>query len=275
MAFAAEAYSQGEAFQLEKRRLFATAWLPFCASGQLGATGAFVTHTMGGWPLVAIRGPDGLARGFRNVCRHQGMPVVERPAGTCEALRCRYHGWTYGLDGSLVSAPPLVAPEDPGAPQHRLDALELAEQAGMIHLRGRAGRRVDAEPAELDLGETGFRVALSVDLDANWKTVVELLAAEADVRLVWPIAVTVARNGITIVRQVVPRSFTRTRLVDLVFAAAAADHEPARAALAADAPRLRADATALQSARAAGNGGPVSPAVEAFRARLADALAPG
>src|SRR5258708_2691186 len=137
MRFAAEAYTQGERFQLEKRRLFASAWLPFCAAGQLAAPGTFVSHTMGGWPMFAIPGADGTARRFRNTGGDRGMPVVAEPAGQCDVLRCRYHGWTYDLAGALVSAPPLVAPEDPRAPLHQLDALALVETGGMIHVRGR------------------------------------------------------------------------------------------------------------------------------------------
>ncbi|MBI3513025.1 MAG: Rieske (2Fe-2S) protein [Proteobacteria bacterium] len=152
MNFPPEAYSQGERFQLEKRRLFTSAWLPFCAAGQLAAAGSFVSHTLGGWPMVAIRGDDGVARGFRNVCRHQGMPVVEQPTGQCAALRCRYHGWTYDLTGALTAAPPPVAPADPAAPIHHLDALALAEAGGMMHLRGRDGD----DTAPPDVGVDGL-----------------------------------------------------------------------------------------------------------------------
>ena len=271
MSFAADAYTQGERFQLEKRRLFATAWLPLCAAGQLAAPGRFVSHTIGGWPMVAIRGADGTARGFRNVCRHQGMPVVETPAGQCDVLRCRYHGWTYDLAGALVSAPPLVAPADPSAPLHHLDALALVETGGMIHVRGRGS----TEPAlpELALGASTYRDALSLDVDANWKTVIEHLLVDAAWRFAWPIAFAGAVGDACIVRQVVPRSFTRTRLVDLLFAAPGTDASAVRAAVTADAQRARTEAQALQQARAAGDNGPENPAVNEFRDGLAAACA--
>jgi len=250
MTFDAAAYTQGERFQLERRRLFAEAWLPFCASGQLSGPGAFVTHALGGWPLLAIRGPDGVARAFRNVCRHQGMPVLEKPAGSCEALRCRYHGWTFDLTGAFVSAPPLVAPPDPDAAIHHLDDLSLDEAGGIIQVRGRA-----REPVPAPRLEPGGRFidAATTDVDANWKTVVECLLADPAWRFTWPIAF----QRETVVRQIVPRSFARTRVIDLRFGDAATD-----------AATLKVGAEALQARRAAGDGAAETPAVEAFRARL-------
>jgi phenylpropionate dioxygenase-like ring-hydroxylating dioxygenase large terminal subunit len=57
-----------------------------------------------GVPLFAVRGRDGTARVFRNSCRHRGMALVEGP-GCTQALVCRYHGWTYRLDGALSHVP--------------------------------------------------------------------------------------------------------------------------------------------------------------------------
>jgi nitrite reductase/ring-hydroxylating ferredoxin subunit len=265
---AAEAYTEGERFQVEKRRLFARAWLPFCAAGQLAAAGDFVSHTLGGWPIVAIRGSDGVVRAFRNVCKHQGMPVVERPSGQCAALRCRYHGWTYDLAGALTAAPPLVAPADPGAAIHHLDALRRVEVDGIVQVRDRG----DADaPATLGAGGRAYVDALSLDVDANWKSAVEAGLADAAWRFVWPLAFVAERGALCVVRQVVPRSFTRTRLIDLVFA----DGAIARDALNTDLQRAKAAAQAAQQARAAGDGGAPDTAIDAFRARLAAACTPG
>jgi len=256
MVFPPDAYTEGARFQLEKRRLFAAAWLPVCAAGQIAEPGAFVSHAIGGWPVLAIRGADGIARGFRNVCRHQGMPVVEQPAGRCDSLRCRYHGWTYDLAGALVAAPPAVAPEDPAAPRHRLEALALAEADGMIQLTARA----DAPPApRFEPGEARWCGAATTDIEANWKAVIETLLGDASWRLVWPLAVVGRMGAGHVVRQVVPRSFLRTRLVDLAFGAPA------------DAPGIKAAAEAAQAARAAGTPPDATPAVADFHARLTEA----
>ena len=52
--------------------------------------------------VVVIGGEDGRPRAFLNVCRHRGARVVTEPEGRVKRrLRCPYHAWSYGLDGSL------------------------------------------------------------------------------------------------------------------------------------------------------------------------------
>ncbi|OBI87581.1 SRPBCC family protein [Mycobacterium sp. 1245805.9] len=83
-----------------------------------------------GVPLFAVRGRDRRARVFRNACRHRGFALVEG-TGCAQAFVCRYHGWTYRLDGSLSHVPHAEA--FPGldmatrglveVPSHEVDGL--------------------------------------------------------------------------------------------------------------------------------------------------------
>ena len=114
-----EDYAQGDAFQAEKRTIFSADWLPVCAEAQIPNPGDFVSLTVGGWSLIAVRDQTGVVRVLRNMCRHQNMPVVSTPGGQCENFRCRFHGWTFDLKGKFLGAPPPVAP--PAAPHGLLD----------------------------------------------------------------------------------------------------------------------------------------------------------
>jgi phenylpropionate dioxygenase-like ring-hydroxylating dioxygenase large terminal subunit len=51
-----------------------------------------------------VRGADGQVRAFRNACRHRGMQVASG-SGCARAFVCRYHGWTYNLEGRLRHVP--------------------------------------------------------------------------------------------------------------------------------------------------------------------------
>ena len=52
-----------------------------------------------------VRDEQHQLRAFRNVCRHRGSRLLSG-SGQCKAaIRCRYHGWTYRLDGSLIGVP--------------------------------------------------------------------------------------------------------------------------------------------------------------------------
>jgi choline monooxygenase len=55
--------------------------------------------------VLVVRAEDGELRAFRNVCRHRGSRVLSGSGQCGKAIRCRYHGWTYRLDGSLIGVP--------------------------------------------------------------------------------------------------------------------------------------------------------------------------
>jgi choline monooxygenase len=76
----------------------------FVPSVTIPKPGDHVERTAFGVPLFAVRGRDQRARVFRNACRHRGFALVEG-AGCAHALVCRYHGWTYRMDGSLSHVP--------------------------------------------------------------------------------------------------------------------------------------------------------------------------
>jgi phenylpropionate dioxygenase-like ring-hydroxylating dioxygenase large terminal subunit len=87
--------------ELRMLRLFPSVFIP---SAAIPKPGDHVERACFGTPLFAVRGNDGRARVFRNACRHRGMALVEG-AGCSHALVCRYHGWTYRLDGTLAHVP--------------------------------------------------------------------------------------------------------------------------------------------------------------------------
>ncbi len=255
-----KAYTEGDQFQRERRNLFGRNWLAFCATSQLRGAGAFVSHTIGGWPLFVQRGTDDALRAFHNVCRHQGMPVIEKPTGTCEQLRCRYHGWTYDLTGALIAAPPMVAPADMSA-QH-LNGVSLTVAGGLLFVAVKP-----AGPAPEPLAAAAGELASSVSTDAfcNWKTLAEALLLDGSWEFHWPNVFTRQIGGGQLVRQVVPRSFNRTRFFDLMFGGMGGDAAGALAS--AD----KARAEALQEQRAAGTLDPDNPALAGFRTRVVTA----
>ena len=90
----------------ERQTVFSRSWQVAARLGQVGEPGQFATCELpAGEPFVAVRGHDGVLRGFFNVCRHHAAAVVTQPQGTAQVLRCPYHGWTYALDGSLKGTP--------------------------------------------------------------------------------------------------------------------------------------------------------------------------
>lgn len=114
--------------ELEVLRSFPSVYLPSAAIPNAGDHAERITF---GVPLFAVRGRDGRARVFRNACRHRGMTLVEGP-GCSHALVCRYHGWTYRLDGSLSHVPHPEAFPDLDMPTRGLVEVDSREVDGLI-----------------------------------------------------------------------------------------------------------------------------------------------
>src|SRR5580698_8044038 len=91
--------------ELERLNVFSKTWQLVARTEQVEKTGEFVSTRLAGEPIVVVRGSDGELRAFYNVCRHHAAAVANVSCGIVQHLRCPYHGWTYGLDGSLKGAP--------------------------------------------------------------------------------------------------------------------------------------------------------------------------
>ncbi|MGE2817051.1 aromatic ring-hydroxylating oxygenase subunit alpha [Mycobacterium heidelbergense] len=109
-------------------RAFPSVYLPSVAIPNVGD---HAERTTFGVPLFAVRGRDGRSRVFRNACRHRGLALVEGP-GCSHALVCRYHGWTYRLDGSLSHVPHDEAFPDLDVSARGLVEVESREVDGLI-----------------------------------------------------------------------------------------------------------------------------------------------
>jgi choline monooxygenase len=94
-------YTDARIAELERHNVFSRAWQPIGRIDQVERPGQFITASVAGEPIVAVRGSDNQLRAFYNVCRHHAMTVLNEPCGHTPHLRCPYHGWTYNLEGEL------------------------------------------------------------------------------------------------------------------------------------------------------------------------------
>ena len=97
-------YNEAGVLAAENRNVFGRTWQLVGRAEQVHETGAFFTATVADEPLLIVRGSDGELRALSNVCRHRAGPVA-KGEGKRNVLPCAYHGWTYGLDGSLLKTP--------------------------------------------------------------------------------------------------------------------------------------------------------------------------
>src|ERR1700745_1661551 len=89
--------------ELERPSVFSATWQVVGRLDQVCEKGQFFTADIAGEPIVVVRGDDAQLRAFFNVCRHHAAAVVPESHGCAKQFRCPYHGWTYGIDGTLKS----------------------------------------------------------------------------------------------------------------------------------------------------------------------------
>jgi phenylpropionate dioxygenase-like ring-hydroxylating dioxygenase large terminal subunit len=89
----------------EQELIFERTWQLAGHIGSLPRPGSYITASAGNQPVLVVRDEHHHLRAYRNVCRHRGSRLLSG-SGQCKAaIRCRYHGWTYRLDGTLIGVP--------------------------------------------------------------------------------------------------------------------------------------------------------------------------
>ena len=174
-------YSDEAQLRRERERIFARAWQYGGRADEVAEPGSYLATDAGGVPILVTRDSAGELRAFLNVCRHRGA-VLTDDGGARSTIQCRYHAWTYGLDGSLRAAPR----------SEREDGFDPAEWSLLPASAGVWGPFLfvnpdpGAAPLEDWLGDLPAILGREIDLDglvfhsrvhfganANWKIVVE------------------------------------------------------------------------------------------------------
>ncbi|KAL4894682.1 Rieske [2Fe-2S] iron-sulfur domain-containing protein [Aspergillus ambiguus] len=104
-ALPASWYTSLEIFELERRAIFSKTWLLTTHSIRLENPGDWLRYDAAGYPFILVKDRQGNINAFHNVCRHRAFPVVTEERGTSRIFSCKYHGWSYGLNGKLAKAP--------------------------------------------------------------------------------------------------------------------------------------------------------------------------
>ena len=92
-------------YERELERIFARCWLFVAHESQLSKTGDYVTASMGQDAVIVSRASDQKIHVSLNSCPHRGNRICFSDSGNTRAFVCNYHGWGFGLDGSLKGMP--------------------------------------------------------------------------------------------------------------------------------------------------------------------------
>ncbi len=173
-------YTEERFLRLDREALFRRTWQGVGHVDRVREPGQHFIEEIAGDPVIVVRGQDGELRAFYNVCRHRGGPLAMED-GCAKALRCKYHGWTYLLDGSLRGVPRMDRTELFDRKDYGLVPLHVATWQGLVfvHLGD------DPEPLETQMAGIAERIAperldgkrwarrVDYEVACNWKVYVD------------------------------------------------------------------------------------------------------
>ncbi len=104
-ALARRLYTDSSLLAHEQELIFERTWQLAGHVSSLPRAGSYLTARAGSQPVLVVRDEEGHLRAYRNVCRHRGSRLLSGTGQCKAAIRCRYHGWTYRFDGTLIGVP--------------------------------------------------------------------------------------------------------------------------------------------------------------------------
>ncbi len=139
----AKAYTDPDQWAREMDLIFKRVPLMLALSCELPEQGSYKAMDAMGLPVLITRDKQGNAHAFLNVCAHRGAPVADDGHGKCARFTCKYHSWTYGLDGKLLAVADREKFGDIDKTTRSLRELPCDERSGMIFVVLTPGEVVD------------------------------------------------------------------------------------------------------------------------------------
>jgi len=174
-------YLSPEFARLEKEKLWPKIWQVVCRLEELPQPGSYITYDVADESIVVVRTGTETIKAYHNVCPHRGRQIMEG-CGHTNNFRCRYHGWTFNLDGRCIH----VQDQHDWGECLKLEDLHLQEVrvgtwGGFVFINMNPDCEplaafLDTIPAHLDpfeLENMRYRWYLELRISCNWKVALE------------------------------------------------------------------------------------------------------
>ncbi|GAC1380285.1 MAG: aromatic ring-hydroxylating dioxygenase subunit alpha [Ktedonobacteraceae bacterium] len=176
-------------YEQEQERIFSQMWVCVGHSEAFTSPGAYRVVTVGKESVIVVRNRENVLQAFLNVCRHRGSRLCTEAVGQLKgSIQCKYHAWTYDLDGRLIGAPNVLNNEHFERTAYGLVPVALEIWQGLIWLH--LAEKPTPVAAQLDgpilerfgsyvqfdrygIGNLRVGKTISYDVQANWKLLLE------------------------------------------------------------------------------------------------------
>jgi Rieske 2Fe-2S family protein len=174
-----EFYCGDSVYAADLENVIGRKWLVAGHVDRVRSKGDYFLFKVGDESIIIVRSDESTINAFYNVCRHRGSLICTAPEGRVARLTCGYHAWTYGLDGTLLTA--RLMPADFSKRDNGLHRCHVRVFQGFIFIN-MAEQVPDFEETfgefapYLDFhGMADAKIAYSKSYPtaANWKLIVE------------------------------------------------------------------------------------------------------
>jgi phenylpropionate dioxygenase-like ring-hydroxylating dioxygenase large terminal subunit len=98
-----DAFSSKEIRELEWERMWTKVWTLAGFVSDIPKVGDYFKYDLGRESFIVVRSKPDRIQAFYNVCPHRGNQLVTADFGSVsQNIRCSFHGWRFGLDGSNI-----------------------------------------------------------------------------------------------------------------------------------------------------------------------------
>lgn len=182
-------YYEQEIFEQEQEHIFGRMWICVGRADAVPEPGSYKVISLAQESVIVVRDKEGTLQAFLNVCRHRGARLCTKAEGKLQgSIQCRYHAWTYGLDGKLIGAPNVLSEAQLDRTLYGLLPVALEIWQGLIWLNlsdnpAPLASQVNtilakrfnnyATLARYGVGDLKIGKTIVYDVKANWKLIVE------------------------------------------------------------------------------------------------------
>ena len=172
-------YRDPDIYRHDIEQIFLKSWLYAGHQSEIPKVGDWFLFEFDEESVIIVRSAENEINALLNVCRHRGSRVCVESRGCSKRLTCRYHGWTYDLEGRLKAAAHMGESFDKS--EIGLKRIHAEVLGGMIFVNFsddpapfsliRDGLEGCLEPYSLENAKVAHRE--SYPIASNWKLALE------------------------------------------------------------------------------------------------------
>ena len=173
-------YYDEKVFKIEKKQVFLKSWHLLGSEKIVKNCGDSVIKEVFNQPIIITRQKDNTIKAFYNVCKHRAGPLLNK-SKKIKFFQCKYHGWTYHIDGRLKSIREFKDVKNFNYKDYNLKSLNIRVWQGLIFINFKRHKdnfnlilsEISNQIKPIDFSSYTFHKTVSYDIKCNWKTYID------------------------------------------------------------------------------------------------------